>query len=143
MTRPAVPAFALLLAAGALTAAPLDHKRRAAQWNAFVEGLLELHRARQAAQVTYARERVGGYAGRSGFYREVSHHTEYDDRPLSRVQREREPPGNLHAIKLFVHDRHGRVVRDYVASFLPDTRKAPFQALVCLHDDGNGLVAFR
>jgi hypothetical protein len=70
---------------------------------------------------------------------------------LSRIRWERETPGKLNVMEVFVYDDHKQVVRDYVAAFLPEYYTVykpngpgvPVQTLINLHNHANGLHAFR
>ena len=134
--------LACSLIATAASAQVVTGERRAAQWNAFADALLEVHHAHSAAGSTASSERLGGYAGRPGFYREVSYR-DAGGQLVARVQWEREAPDLLHAIELNFHDAHGRLLRHYAASYLPDHRNAPQQTLIGLHDYPGELAAYR
>ena len=56
---------------------------------------------------------------------------------------ERENPKQLHSIEVFVHDKQGRVIRDYTAAYLPNYHNAPTQTLISLHRYNGSLHAFR
>ncbi len=116
------------------------HVRR---WNAFAEALLALHQRQLEGRDVREESRIGGYADQPKFYREVRYLDAHMGHLLSVVQWERENPRRLHSIEVYVRDDQGRVVRDYVAAFLPYYRNAPVQALINLHAWGAGLHAFR
>ena len=75
------------------------------------------------------------------FYREERFYR--DDRLISKVQWEKDNPELLHTIEVFIHDDQGRVIRDYVAAYLPTYRNAPTQTLITLHRYQDELHAFR
>ena len=49
----------------------------------------------------------------------------------------------MHSVEVFVHDDEGRVIRDYIAAYLPTYRNAPTQTLISLHRYQDQLHAFR
>lgn len=55
----------------------------------------------------------------------------------------KDDPKTLHTIEVYVHDKLGRVVRDYTAAYLPFYHNAPTQTLISLHHYNNKLHAFR
>ncbi|HEB67643.1 MAG TPA: hypothetical protein ENI93_06830 [Gammaproteobacteria bacterium] len=110
-------------------------------WNAFARNLEQLHRRLTSVEGIEVRTSIGGYAGKPKFYTEEDYYL--DGRLISRVQREREHPENLHAIEVYIRDEQGRVIRDYAAAFLPHYRNAPVQTLITLHRYNGDLHAFR
>jgi len=110
-------------------------------WNRFAEQVYELHQQLiQSADIS-KQTRLGGYAGMPGFYREERFYR--DDRLISKVQWEKENPEKLHTIEVFLYDDQGRVIRDYIAAYLPTYRNAPTQTLITLHRYQDELHAFR
>lgn len=116
---------------------------RARQWNAFVDRLLAAHGVRLALEPTTKTEKIGGYAGLPGFYREEIYRTASPDRVIARVFWERENPENLNAIELYFHDAEGRLSVDYRAAYLARFRNAPIQTLINVHQHDADLHAFR
>lgn len=108
------------------------------QWNAFADNLYRLHQQQIAGRKIRETEQVGGYARLEGFYREVSYHDAASGRLLSRIQWERDNTDRIHGIEVYVHDDQGRVVRDYMAWYLPHYRNAPRATAINLyHFDGD------
>jgi hypothetical protein len=143
--------FHLLLAMVAVQAVQGDTSERRMRvdnervrvWNRFARECLNLHK--QLLQQHEAREtsRIGGYDRNPRFYKEVSYYDRASGKLLSRIQWEREHPGRLHAIEVYVRDADGRVQRDFAAAYLPAFRNAPVQTLINLHGYNGQLHAFR
>lgn len=137
---------ALAAAPGALPAEIVDIRAqtgRAERWNRFVDGLLALHERQLDTHRVRVEKRVGGYAGRPRFFRELRYIERKSGRLLSVLQWERARPGNLHGIEVYVYDADGRLTRDYGAQFLPDARNAPIQTFINLHHYDGDLHSFR
>lgn len=113
------------------------------QWNDFAKNLYALHERQIKGRKVKQQERVGGYHEMPDFYREVSFFDSASERMLSRVQWEKAQPDTLHQIEVFVYDGGGRLVRDYIARYLPVHRNAPRQTLINLHHYGKGTHGFR
>lgn len=114
------------------------NEQKAQQWNVFADNLYRLHKQQVAGRRIREAEQVGGYARLEGFYREVSYHDAANGRLLSRIQWERDNPDRIHGIEVYVHDDQGRVVRDYMAWYLPHYRNAPRATAINLyHFDGD------
>jgi len=140
--RLAVAGIIIALGSGIATAEVLKEDNvHVRTWNAFARHLEQLHRQLTSVEGIEVRTSVGGYAGKPKFYTEEDYYL--DGRLISRVQRERENPENLHAIEIYIHDEQGRVIRDYAAAFLPHYRNAPVQTLITLHRYNGDLHAFR
>lgn len=118
------------------------HNQHARTGNAFALKVLALHKQLIAQTEATHKTRPGGYATHPEFYTEE---TWYDKQQqlISRVQWERKNPQNLHSIEVFIRDDKGRVVRDYLATYLPDYRNAPTQTQVTLYQYNGDLSAFR
>jgi hypothetical protein len=110
-------------------------------WNRFAEQVYQLHLQLTEAPGISKQTRFGGYAQMPEFYREERFYR--GDRLLSKVQWEKDNPEQLHAIEVFIHDDQGRVIRDYIAAYLPNYRNAPVQTLISLHHYHDQLHAFR
>lgn len=118
-----------------------------ATWNNFADNLYQLHQQLIAGRDIRTEEKVGGYGGvaRSypDFYREVKYFHRASGRLVSIIQWEIENPEQIHTIEVFVYDKQGRVVRDYLAAYLPGFRNAPIQTLINFHNHDEELRAFR
>jgi hypothetical protein len=110
-------------------------------WNRFAEQVYQLHQQLTQSKGISKKTRVGGYAQMPAFYREVRFYR--GDRLISKVQWEKDNPDRLHTIEVFIHDEQGRVIRDYVAAYLPTYRNAPTQTLISFHRYQDQLHAFR
>lgn len=139
----------LLAAISTLAAAQIEPRslkvdpQHVSSWNTFADNLLRLHTARIAGRRLRKQEIIGGYYKLPDFYREEQFFDADSGRLLSRVVWEREHPDRLHEIEVFIYDDQGRVVRDYLARYLPRGRNAPVQTLINLHAYHGDLHSFR
>lgn len=117
-----------------------DHVTR---WNWFADALYALHEKQLAAHRIKTVEHIDGYYRDPEFYHETRYIDAVSGRLLSVVQRERAEPENIHSIEIYVHDKQGRVIRDYSVLFLPHSRSAPQHTLINLHSYHGELHAFR
>ncbi len=106
---------------------------RAAAWNRFADAVYALHERQIESRDVIPHERVGSYVDFPKFYKEVTYKDATDKRILSRIRWETRPPGNIHTMEVFVYDESGRLLRDYVVSYLLTHRNAPFVTLINLH----------
>lgn len=123
-----------------------ENLQRIAEWNAFADSLYRLHLHRLEGRRVTTREERGGYGGSTGvsdYYRSVEYRDADSGILLSRIQWETDYPFAIHVIQVFVHDEADRLVRDYVAAYLPRFRNAPIQTLINFHNVGEDLRAFR
>lgn len=125
-----------------LKAVAVDEKQ-VAQWNGFADKLYQFHQRQLQGRETKRAERLGGYHELPNFYREVSFYDAKTEQLLSRVQWESQQPEVIHQIEVFVYDNQGRVVRDYLARYLPVYRNAPRQTLINLHHYDKDVHGFR
>jgi len=112
-------------------------------WNQFADRLLQLHRLQIANTAVETRQSFGGYAGMKDFYKEVVYTDRKSRKVLSTVQWVTEHPDVMHTISVNIYDDKGRLIRDYLAAYLPVHRNAPIQTLINLHHYNGGLHAFR
>lgn len=110
-------------------------------WNKFAADSLNLHKKITTGKNIQVKKRIGGYANNKDFYIEYRYFDK--GRLVSQVQWEKDNPNVLHTIEVFVHDKEGRVVRDYTAAYLPSYHNAPTQTLASFHNYSGKLHAFR
>jgi hypothetical protein len=143
---PVIVALTPPAAAQTLGRLTVDHAQ-VKTWNEFAAALYVLHQHQLENRAITTAARTGGYAagalGGPDFYREVKYYDAQTGRLLSRIQWERKRPSRIHVIEVFVHGKDGRVVRDYLAAYLPRFRNAPVQTLINFHGYGQGLHSFR
>lgn len=110
-------------------------------WNKFADDSLTLHKKLTDGKKLKVKTQIGSYANVKDFYIE---HRYFDKGNLiSQVQWEKDNPKQLHTIEVYVHDKQGRVVRDFMAAYLPFYHNAPTQTLISFHHYNNNLHAFR
>jgi len=112
-------------------------------WNAFANNVLKLHRELIKKHRYKVKKSIGGYAGNKNFYIEENYISEKTGQLLSKVQWEKETPDVMHTIEVYVHDKSGHIVRDYIAAYLPGYRNAPIQTLISFHQYSGKLHGFR
>ena len=136
--------FLSLLTISLLHAESLKEDKEHVQvWNQFALDVYELHLRQIQGRVIEEQRSVGGYANDKDFYLQIDYIDKKSGLRLSRIRWEKADPQTIHAIDVFIHDRKGRVIRDYSASFLPHFRNAPVQTLITLHQYNKNLHAFR
>lgn len=110
-------------------------------WNKFANDALSLHKKLTTGKNLKVKTQVGSYANAKNFYTE---HSYFDNgRLISQVQWEKENPKQLHTIEVYVHDKKGRVARDFMAAYLPYYHNAPNQTLISFHHYSGNLHSFR
>lgn len=112
-------------------------------WDAFAQNTLSLHKKLISEIEVVKKTKTGGYAGMPEFYIEETFYHPLTNNLISRVQWEKANPTQLHAIEVYLYDDKGRVIRDYVAAYLPSYHKAPTQTLISLYQYNGELQAFR
>lgn len=113
-------------------------------WNEFADRVLQLHRVQIANKKVRKKERIGGYMGQEEFYLEqVFTEKKWKGKVISTVQWELENRDQMHMVAVNIYDKKGRLIRDYLAAYLPEHRNAPIQTLINLHYHGKGLHAYR
>jgi hypothetical protein len=110
-------------------------------WNQFAQNALKFHRQRIKNLDVNVKEKIGGYSHLPDYYLQKDYFV--DGKLIATVMWERENPEQLHSIEVFIHDKKGRVIRDYIAAYLPHYHNAPTQTLISFHNYNNGLHAFR
>jgi len=110
-------------------------------WNKFANDSINLHKKLIDGKKLEVKTRIGGYANVKDFY--IEHRYFDKGKLISQVQWEKDNPKTLHTIEVFVHDKQGRVIRDFMAAYLPFYHNAPTQTLISIHHYTGGLHAFR
>lgn len=123
------------------TEAMKGDNKHARVWNKFADDTLSLHKKLTDGKGFSVNKTVGSYANVKDFYIEYRY---FDKKNLvSQVQWEKDDPKTLHTIEVFIHDNKGRVVRDFMAAYLPFYHNAPTQTLISLHHYEGKLHSFR
>jgi tetratricopeptide (TPR) repeat protein len=112
-------------------------------WNRFADRLYTIHKILMEQHEVRTETEHGGYAEQPDFYTETRYYDKKTNQLLSRIQRVNHNPTLIHLIEVNIYNRNGRLVRDYMAAYLPMHRNAPIQALVNLHGYHDQLHAFR
>jgi hypothetical protein len=110
-------------------------------WNKFAADTLRLHNQLTAGKNLQVKTRIGSYANVKDFY--IEHRYLNNGKLISQVQWEKDNPETLHTIEVYVHDDKGRVIRDFLAAYLPFYHNAPTQTLASFHHYNGNLHAFR
>lgn len=110
-------------------------------WNSFANSLYTLHLSQLERHTFTTRSRLGGYSNTPDFYEEITY-LDANNRVLSRIQWERKT-NKIHVIEVYIYNKAGKLVRDYLAAYLPDFRNAPIQTLVNFHYQNDELHSFR
>ena len=145
-----ITAFCFLLAEAGVTAEERstigENTEQTRSWNRFAGALYELHEYLTGSRRIHMEQETGGYGGHLGgrdYYNEIKYYDSMNGRLLSRIRWERAPPERIHTIEVFIYDESGRLIRDYVAAYLPRFRHAPYQTLINFHHYDDGLHGFR
>ena len=123
-----------------------EDKTQVTNWNNFVTELYQLHLDITQRSRVSTSEITGGYGGthaNKDFYREVSYFNRDTKQLISKIQWETARPDTIHTIEIFLYDKQGRVKTDFYARYLPESRNAPVQTLINLHNYSDQLHAFR
>ena len=110
-------------------------------WNKFANDTLALHNKLTSQKKLDVKTRIGSYANVKDFY--IEHRYFDNGKLISQVQWEKDAPKTLHTVEVYVHDKQGRVIRDYMAAYLPFYHNAPTQTLISIHHYKGNLHAFR
>ena len=110
-------------------------------WNKFMDDSLALHKKITAGKDIEIKKSIGGYAQIKDFYTEYRYFE--NGRLISQVQWEKDNPKQIHTIEVFLYDEKGRLVRDFMAAYLPYYHNAPTQTLISFHHYTGDLHAFR
>ena len=120
-----------------------EDKAHVQNWNKFALALHKIHLYYLTKHKTYTTERIGGYASKPKFYKEISYYDSASKRLLSRIQWVIQHPKRMHTVEIYIYDKKGKLVRDYLAAYLPHFRNAPIQTLINLHARDDRLKAWR
>lgn len=112
-------------------------------WNRFAEGVYQLHHNQLQGRKIEQAEEFGGYRGLPRFYRQVTYRDADSKRVLSRIQWEREQSDRIHSIEVYVYSAEGRLLRDYMAWYLPHRRNAPRATAINLYHYDDGVRGWR
>ena len=135
-----------LLVAGLVCATALQAETQAVQWNRFADQLYQLHLKTIAAQPTRIEESTQAYEGdmaKNYTYRETQYFAAGSGKLLSKLQVDQDDPSKRYYLEVNVHDKQGRVTRDYIALYLPWAMRQPARAFISLHAHPGELHAFR
>ena len=110
-------------------------------WNKFANDSFNLHKKLIDGKKLEVKTRIGSYANVEDFY--IEHRYFDKGKLISQVQWEKDDPTTLHTIEVYVHDKQGRVIRDFMAAYLPFYHNAPSQTLISIHHYTSNLHAFR
>jgi len=135
----------LLLSFGLLTSsfAAKEDNQHIRNWTAFAKNALALHKTLIQKGEHDVKKTVGGYAGNKDYYIEEQHISKKTGQLTSLVQWEKANPDVLHSIEVFIQDDTGRVIRDFLAAYLPGYHNAPVQTLISFHQYSGKLHGFR
>lgn len=118
-------------------------KQQVKSWNLFADRLYQLHATLIAQHEIRTESSHGGYAEQPDIYTETRYFDKHSNRLLSRIQRMNNNPKLIQLIEINIYDKAGKLVRDYMAAYLPFNRNAPIQTLINLHGYHGELHAFR
>jgi Flp pilus assembly protein TadD len=118
-------------------------KSKVQLWNSFVDELLQVHDKLITAHPVHTTEAYGGYYQLPKFYQQISYTDSSNNQLLSRIQRESKAPEKIHQIEVFIYASNGKLVRDYLAAYLPRYRNAPISTFINFHQYAPGLHGFR
>ena len=133
--------FPFMFSLASATEAMKGDNKHVRVWNKFADDSLKLHKKLTDGKKLDVETSIGSYANVKDFY--IEHRYFDNGRLISQVQWEKDDPTILHTIEVFVHDKEGRVVRDFMAAYLPFYHNAPTQTLISIHHYNNELHAFR
>ena len=120
-----------------------EDKQQVKAWNQFADRVYELHKALIAQHAIRTETSPGGYAEQPNIYTETRYYDKHSNRLLSRIQRMNDNPKLIQLIEVNIYGENGKVIRDYLAAYLPYNRNAPIQTLINLHGYHGELHGFR
>ena len=110
-------------------------------WNKFANDTLTLHKKLTDGNTFEVKKSIGSYANVKDFYIEERFFDK--GKLISQVQWEKDDPSTLHTIEVYLYDKQGRVIRDFMAAYLPFYHNAPTQTLISFHHYKGKLHSFR
>jgi len=110
-------------------------------WNKFASDSLKLHKKLTEGKNLEVKTRIGSYANVKDFY--IENRYLDNGKLVSQVQWEKDDPKTLHTVEVYLRDSKGRVVRDFMAAYLPFYHNAPTQTLISIHHYNGELHSFR
>ena len=113
------------------------------KWNGFARDALALHSELVKKHDHDIKKTVGGYAGNKNFYIQEQYISKKTGKMTSQVQWEKANPEVMHSVEVYVQDDKGKVMRDYMAAYLPGYHNAPVQTLISFHQYSGKLHGFR
>lgn len=120
-----------------------EDKQQVRAWNTFADRLYQLHQNIIAQHAIRTQTRHGGYAHQPDIYTETRYYDKQSNRLLSRIQRMNDNPHLIQEIEINIYGEQGRIIRDYLAAYLPYNRNAPIQTLINLHGYHDDLQSYR
>ena len=120
-------------------------------WNQFADDLLTVRDHLHEQYDTHRSELSADYGGsfsQGMGYTETSHFNKKNEHILTRVRHQRitaseTGTGHINSIEVYIYDKSGNLVRDYLAAYLPGYWNAPIQTLINFHKNIDDLRAFR
>ena len=113
-------------------------------WNTCARNIYALHQRLIVDMDVRVEKRKGGYSNIEGWhYLEEKYFDKNTGKLISQIQWDGSADNQLHTIEVYIRDEQGRIIRDYVAAYLPSYHTAPTQTLISLHRYHNELHAFR
>jgi hypothetical protein len=100
-------------------------KQQVKSWNLFADRLYQLHEALISQHEIRTESSHGGYAEQPDIYTETRYFDKHSNQLLSRIQRMNDNPKLIQLIEINIYDKNGKLVRDYMAAYLPFNRNAP------------------
>lgn len=120
-----------------------EDKQQVETWNKFADSLYALHKFLVSQHEIRTETSQGGYAGQPDIYTETRYYDKQSKHLLSRIQRMNDNPELIELIEINIYGKNDKIIRDYLAAYLPYNRNAPIQTLINLHGYHGGLHGFR
>lgn len=134
----------LVLSSPVLAEAMKQDNVQVRDWNTFAHNVHKLHKKLIKDVDVRIEKRQGGYSYlKEWHYQEEKFVNKKNGQVISLIQWDSSKKNQLHTIEVYIYDQQGRVVRDYMAAYLPNYHNAPTQTLISLHRYNKKLHAFR